>query len=278
MQAAVMAAISLALTVVLAAVATPMLSREPFLKQNYAGRKIPTSMGVLFIPVFIAAYLVSAGLYPPDGNPVPPPAFILLISGMGFLGFMDDVLGSRAQRGFRGHITALLEGKITTGLFKAAAGLLIALGVSYMIGGPLWEVVLNGFLIALCANLYNLLDIRPGRAIKCFLPVLGLVITVNWSSNHVFASYLLSTGCISIALFYGDLKEKFMLGDAGSNVLGAIIGISVAVSVPPLWRLVVLVAVLALNLLSEAVSFSSIIDSVGALKWIDRLGRKGLEL
>ncbi|MBN2167930.1 MAG: phospho-N-acetylmuramoyl-pentapeptide-transferase, partial [Actinobacteria bacterium] len=137
---------------------------------------------------------------------------------------------------------------------------------------------LNGFLIALCANLYNLLDMRPGRAIKCFLPVLGLIIAVNWGSNYMFASYLLSTGCISLALFYGDLREIFMLGDAGSNVLGAIIGLGVAVSVSPLWRLVALTAVLALNLLSEAVSFSGIIDSVGALKWIDRLGRKGLDL
>ncbi|MBN2167752.1 MAG: hypothetical protein JW738_00790, partial [Actinobacteria bacterium] len=148
MLAAVMAAVSFAATVFLIYFATPLLSREPFLRKNYAGRKIPSSMGVLFIPVFLITYLVSSGLVPPCESAVPPAAFIFLISGMGFLGFMDDVLGSRAESGFKGHLKALFKGKITTGLFKAAAGLLVALGASYLIGGPLWEVALNGFLIA----------------------------------------------------------------------------------------------------------------------------------
>lgn len=279
MLAALLFAGSLILTYVLVFPAVPLFSKLGLMKNNYAGKVIPCPMGILFVPVFIAGYVSSydlvRGAISPESQLLPL-AMIILISGMAFVGFVDDIAGSGSERGFKGHITAVFNGRITTGLFKASAGLIVAMGAAYTVGGRFWEIVVNGVLIALCANLYNLFDLRPGRAIKLFLPVLALLVIVNWGSNYVFASYLLSAGGIAAALLSGDLREKFMLGDAGSNVLGGVVGLGVAVWAPTWLKLAVLGLVLCLNLLSETVSFSRIIESVPVFKWIDGLGRKGL--
>jgi UDP-GlcNAc:undecaprenyl-phosphate/decaprenyl-phosphate GlcNAc-1-phosphate transferase len=77
------------------------------------------------------------------------------------------------------------------------------------------------------------------------------------------------------ALLWPDLRERLMLGDAGSNVLGAVAGLGVVLSTALWVRVVVLVVVLALNLASEAVSFSKVIERVPPLRYADRLGRAG---
>ena len=63
-----------------------------------------------------------------------------------------------------------------------------------------------------------------------------------------------------------------MLGDAGSNVIGAVLGVGMVLSVTETQRWILLVVVLALNLSSEVVSFTKVIDSVGVLRRLDRLG------
>ncbi|MEI2654630.1 MAG: hypothetical protein V9G12_21215 [Microthrixaceae bacterium] len=63
-----------------------------------------------------------------------------------------------------------------------------------------------------------------------------------------------------------------MLGDAGSNVIGAVLGFGAVVATTPTQRWIVLVVLLALNVSSEFVSFSRIIDAVGPLRALDRLG------
>jgi UDP-N-acetylmuramyl pentapeptide phosphotransferase/UDP-N-acetylglucosamine-1-phosphate transferase len=65
-----------------------------------------------------------------------------------------------------------------------------------------------------------------------------------------------------------------MLGDVGANVLGAVIGLGVVIATAPATRTIVLLGVLALNLASEAVSFSRVIDRVPPLRALDRAGRK----
>ena len=75
------------------------------------------------------------------------------------------------------------------------------------------------------------------------------------------------------ALLPGDLRERFMLGDTGANALGAALGTAVVIAAGPGTRTVVAIVLLALNLASEAVSFSRVIESVGPLRAFDRLGR-----
>jgi hypothetical protein len=64
-----------------------------------------------------------------------------------------------------------------------------------------------------------------------------------------------------------------MLGDAGANAAGALAGFLLAWR-SPLWLLSVLaVVLLALNVTSERVSFSKVIERVAFLRWLDGLGR-----
>lgn len=279
MLAAFLFAGSFILTLLLARLIIPIFENYGLQKINYTGRIIPCSVGVLFIPVFFVGYLASYDFIKDSLDPGSRAlllAMVILVSGMAFVGFVDDVAGNGKERGFRGHISALLKGNISTGLFKAAAGLIVSLGAAYMIGGKFWEIIINALFIALCANLFNLFDLRPGRALKLFLPILSLLVVANWGANYIFASYLLSVGGIAAALLLGDLREKFMIGDSGSNVLGAVIGLGTVVWASVWLKLVLLGLVLGLNLASEVVSFSRVIESVKILRWIDGVGRKGL--
>ena len=64
-----------------------------------------------------------------------------------------------------------------------------------------------------------------------------------------------------------------MLGDAGANPLGALCGLAALVAAPAAgarWGLVVVLV--GLNVVSEFVSFSRVIDTVAPLRWLDRLG------
>ena len=101
--------------------------------------------------------------------------------------------------------------------------------------------------------------------------VIFLALAVVARSSRLFAPAV-AVGA-GLGLLVPDLREKAMLGDAGANVMGAMCGVAVMVAFwDPGPRWAVLAIVLGLNLLSEAVSFTSVIDSVGPLRWFDRLG------
>jgi UDP-GlcNAc:undecaprenyl-phosphate GlcNAc-1-phosphate transferase len=153
--------------------------------------------------------------------------------------------------------------------------------------------------IALAANFVNLTDLRPGRAIKVY----GLLAAVGcvWAGLAMWQSYLVQTAaaqtellagvpsgvwaaawflCLAVLVFGPvlavwrfDVGESAMLGDAGANAMGALAGF-LLVWRSPLWVVAVLAVVLfALNLASERVSFSAVIERVAFLKWVDGLGR-----
>jgi len=175
-------------------------------------------------------------------------------------------------RGFRGHIGALARGRPTTGALKLLGGGLLALVVVAPTSGESpGRLVADAALVALSANLANLFDRAPGRTVKvavCAFVVLAL------AARRVSA--LSGPGVVvgaGLGIFFDDLRERLMLGDAGSNVLGAVVGLGVVVSCGPGARTVVLVAVVALNLAGELVSFSRVIDSVPPLRMLDRVGR-----
>jgi hypothetical protein len=71
-----------------------------------------------------------------------------------------------------------------------------------------------------------------------------------------------------------DLRESSpMLGDTGANVIGAALGLAVVLGTNSVVRLVIMLVLLAANVAAERISFSAVIDSVGFLRAIDRLGR-----
>ena len=198
------------------------------------------------------------------------PAIAVAGVGAAAFGGYDDLAGSGDRRGFRGHVGALLEGEVTTGAVKlggiGATGLVSALWV----GGSPVDVVVNAGLIAGGANLLNLFDLRPGRAIKVAVVSGGLLGVSSLSGAESVAP---AVGA-ALALLPDDLGERAMLGDSGANALGAMIGAAAAVSLPRSARLLALAGIAGLTAASEKVSFTKVIERTPALHWLDMLGRR----
>jgi len=194
------------------------------------------------------------------------------VVGFALLGLFDDLGAEGDDRGFGGHLRALRAGRLTTGGVKVLLGGALALLLAARVDGQhLWLIPVDGALVALAANVGNLFDRAPGRTIKvALLAGIPLLLLCAGARLHPVAMVL---GAAAGLLAF-DLREDLMLGDAGSNALGAIVGLGVVMTCPVPVRGVVLVVVLLLNLASEKVSFSKVIDGFGPLRFVDRLGRR----
>ena len=237
--------------------AAPVLQRR-----NYRDRIIPTAAGVFAV---LAVLTIEAGRATfgafgigdelGHGHHLERPLMLFACLGFGFLGFVDDTLGTEQERGFRGHLRALAQGRLTTGLLKIVGGAAIGF-VLVGVGGDLVSgkrVVADALLIALAANLGNLLDRAPGRAIK-----VGLLAWIP----------------LALVMRGDDLRERLMIGDTGANVLGAVLGLAVVLDLGRGPRNGILAGLVLLTIAAEAVSFSRVIDRVPPLRRFDLLGRR----
>jgi len=244
---------------------------------NYRGRTLITAGGLFLV---IAVLVVEAGRSglgsfdigdPPGLNPARP-LVLFAAFGFGLLGFMDDVLGGE-DRGFKGHLRALSHGRLTSGMLKliggAAIAMVLASAPGFITGNRL---VADALLIALAANLGNLLDRAPGRTIKCSL-VAYIPIAIVAGTGPVGIALAPLIGA-TVGLLPDDLHERLMLGDTGANVLGGVLGFAVVLECSRTTRNIVLIVLIALNLASEVVSFSRVIERVPPLRWLDQLGRR----
>lgn len=219
-------------------------------RTNHRGRPLSLLSG----PALVAALAASADL--------PRAAAVVAAIGAGAVGGYDDATGSRSSqaKGFRGHAAALRAGRLTGGAVKVAgigaAGLLATRLLGY--GRPA-DLLLGGAVVAGSANLVNLLDLRPGRALKAG----GLAALLLGQPGPAAAAG---------ALLTDDLHERAMLGDAGANALGAVLGLAL-LERQPQRRQAALAVLVGLTAASEVVSFSRVIDAVAPLRWIDRVGR-----
>lgn len=194
------------------------------------------------------------------------------------LGGYDDLAGNGGSKGFRGHLGALRKGQLTTGAVKivgiGATGFAAAIvaGASGTQRDSGWvDRVINAGLIAGSANVINLFDLRPGRAIKVAVGASGLLALSPAGAGAAAAAAPLSAAA---ALLPEDLAEECMLGDAGANALGAMLGVAAATTLSRRTRLAALAAIVGLTASSEVVSFSRVIDRTGPLRWLDMLGRR----
>lgn len=273
----VLAAVAGALTAtVLLRGAAEVLAHEVLQRENYRGHRLPTAVGFVLVAavVLVDGGRTLAGVAGLADAATAPERLLVLSSVVifGFLGVIDDVLGDGRDRGLKGHIKAAVHGRITTGFVKLGAGAAAALVLAGAADGDRpARVLIDGALIALAANLANLLDRAPGRTTKWAL-VAYVPVAVVAGTAAVGVALAAVVGAAA-ALLPGDLKERFMLGDAGANALGAALGMGVVLSAGPGARTIVAVAVLALTLLSEVVSFSRIIAAAPPLRHFDRLGR-----
>jgi hypothetical protein len=267
------------------------------LAENYRGRSVVVGLGLVWIIWTLSLMTVSfidsvyASLISAEGVPIFSEFAIdglpfLLVLGALVLGMADDAFGSSDDKGFRGHLSALFHGRLTTGALKLfGIGLLAAFSLAPDFGSvdtPIWLVVgewaLQVLAIALTANLLNLTDLRPGRALKLYslLATIGCILiglTSGWSIVPLLV--LVSFGPV-LAVWGFDVGERGMLGDAGANAAGVMVGWILANALVAWWWALAayVLVVLALNLVSEKVSFSEVIDKTPFLRWIDGLGRR----
>jgi len=241
-----------------------------WMRTNFAGNAVTLAEGPIAVVAVLAGAAVDA-LLDPSGRRGLPVAVVSL--GSGLVGAYDDLYGSNQARGFRGHFRALRSGQLTSGMIKVLGVGVSALAAAALVqrarpGCPkpvCW--VLTGFLdtalIAATANLTNLLDLRPGRAAKVII-LLGSGLTGSGAAPAVGAA---------VGSLPTDLSGQSMLGDCGANALGAAVGTAAARALPWQLRLLTLGAVVALNLASERVSFTAVIERTPLLRRFDQLGR-----
>lgn len=256
----------------------PILAAPSLQRSNYRGATLPTAGGLVIVLAAVAAQgvviLADAGGWSFEPRTAATRQMVLVaVLGLGFLGLLDDLAGEGQSGGFRGHLTALVHGRLTTGSLKLFGG--AAVGVLAVAGprsGSIGRILLDAALVAMAANLGNLLDRAPGRTLK--VGVVGfLVLAVATGAPPGLGGVALVIGAAS-ALLVPDLREDLMLGDVGANVVGGVLGLGLVLATAPEVRTVALVAVAALNLASEAVSFTSVIDRTPPLRTVDRLGRR----
>ncbi|MEX2588509.1 MAG: hypothetical protein WD602_11050 [Actinomycetota bacterium] len=255
--------------------ASAVLFHPVLRRSNYRGAQLPTAAGLVVVAAALAveggrALLGMFGV----GDPAAPARVTMLaaVTAFGFLGMMDDLLGDADDRGLRGHIGAALRGRVTTGFVKLGGGAAAALVLSGFINGNRpGRVLVDAAVIALAANLGNLLDRAPGRTLKwAVLAYIPLGAAGGSSEASTALAVVIGAG---LALAAGDVRERFMLGDTGANALGAALGVTAVLVTAPQVRTVVAVALVLLTLLSEVVSLSRIIEAVPPLRGLDRLGR-----
>jgi UDP-GlcNAc:undecaprenyl-phosphate/decaprenyl-phosphate GlcNAc-1-phosphate transferase len=198
----------------------------------------------------------------------------LAIAGLGgaAFGVLDDLRGSAKRRGLRGHLGALRHGEVTTGTIKLAGLAVTGLGAALLEGGDPADIAINAGLIAGGANLLNLFDLRPGRAIK--VATLTAALIAVGDARAAGPQAVAAPVGAALALLPEDLGERAMLGDAGANALGAMLGAAAARTLPRTARACLLAGIVALTVASEKVSFTKVIAATPPLNWLDMLGRR----
>ncbi len=272
-----MQALPFVFSLLVAGALTPLLlkrlSEASATRENYRGRRLPIPIGLVIvpaalialIPVTLLARLTDLDIYPDNLG-----FAIVFVPGIALLGLIDDVLSGEG-RGWRGHGKDVLSGSLSTGLLKAGGTLGLALLVASGLPGSGADFLLATAVLVLATNAFNLLDLRPGRSVKAYV-LLGIGLTVATQNTAALAGLGIFTGPVLIAGWL-DLREKAMLGDTGSNAIGALAGLWIVLTLDADGQVIALLILLAVNLFGEFRSISKLIEKVPGLRHLDSLGR-----
>lgn len=261
---------------ILIPVISTMLLNAGFVRPNYRGEQIPLGVGL----VFGLSFLVTGSLWLLLQPAYSATTLLCMFAAfsMMLLGLIDDVFGSRDATGLKGHFKKLLfEKELTTGALKALAGGMVAMAVSIYLFRvdsvmDILFLFLNALIIAFSTNAVNLLDLRPGRAIKGYLFVSLVLIFIGFRNVEIWLLAFL-TGAVLAYLPY-DLKALSMMGDTGSNVLGVFLGIIAVLVLPLIPKLIFFALLILFHLYTEKVSLTQTIENNRVLKYIDMIGRE----
>jgi UDP-GlcNAc:undecaprenyl-phosphate GlcNAc-1-phosphate transferase len=270
---------------------------------NYRERPLPFPFGVLIvaaalialIPLVLLARLAGSEVFHPELLPI-----ALYALGVAVLGLIDDTLGEAsagssvisgaieqparygvdpldrpaarpAPRGWRGHARAALRGELSTGTLKATGSLGLALFAMSFEGlsKPRWLLAVG--VLVLATNAFNLLDLRPGRAIKAFV-LLGAGLTLgSLDARPLFSLGLFAAPALVAGLY--DLRERAMLGDTGANLLGALAGLWLVLTLSGTGQLIALALLAGVTVYGELRSISGFIERAPGLRTLDSWGR-----
>ena len=260
------------LTALLLASLPARLGSAGLMRTNYAGHQVVTACGVVLVLGAIPGLALLMVFLP--SQRVQAAVLLTVLVGFGVLGFADDRWGSPAAKGLRGHLRKLFhERVITSGLVKAVGGVIVALtaaGLTGLNAGLSW--IVPAAIVALSANACNLLDLRPGRASACALLVFALCMAALWWRG--LTGELACVACIVLPaaiLYLPDARARIMLGDAGSNPLGACVGAALVFALPQGWAWYApLGALIAVHIAAERWSLSAVIEATPVLRRMDR--------
>ncbi len=243
-------------------------------RTNHRGEPVTLLEGPAWTVGALTGLALATGLVPKQRL-----AVLVAVAGSAVFGAVDDLNESGSSKGLRGHLGALARGQVTTGALK-----IVGIGASGLVAAALLvpnrrgavrlaDLAISGGLIAGAANLANLLDLRPGRLLKVVL-----LATPAVASGPAGLCQAAGTGA-ALALLPADLAEQAMLGDCGANAAGALLGSAVVLATLPsasgtAWRSGVFATIVGLTLISERVSFTTVIESTPVLREIDGWGRR----
>ncbi len=281
----------------------PSLESSPAIALNYRGREVHKGLGIVWLfwvggillllvgtDTKVSVGRLTIGLSTLEGDVYFVWKTLVLAGVMAMMtfafGMIDDFFGDDSIKGFRGHLRELWRGRLSTGGLKligiGLTSLLVGVIISVEVSCGVARTLLATLAIAMSANFVNLMDLRPGRALKAYIAMLFVAcgsIPFVWeppaSPDAIGGTLMLLIAFIGpvLAVWHYDLNEQGMLGDAGANPAGAVIGVLCAIWWP-LWALAIYVLLIAsLNFSSERISFSSVIERSTFLSWLDGLGR-----
>ncbi|MBX5476047.1 MAG: hypothetical protein IRZ18_02865 [Clostridia bacterium] len=242
--------------------------RRGWVARNYRGQAIPLGAGWAFVAAgMLGGWLVGAWRTTPSWTWWAGPLVLAV------LGWLDDRWGSASEKGLRGHLRALLRGRVTTGVWKLAGGGAFALVAAAAVHPPhgaggtaAW--LADALLVALSINGLNAFDLRPGRAVKAWLVLVGAAWLLGTRSAWL-PPYLAAV----LGFAAWDLRARAMMGDTGSNALGVLAGLSWLGVPDRAARLTMLVLLALFHVWIERRSLTAWIESHPWIRWLDRLGR-----
>jgi UDP-GlcNAc:undecaprenyl-phosphate GlcNAc-1-phosphate transferase len=261
-----------------------MLAEGGHTKANFRARELPFPFGVLalaaallaLVPLLLLQELASAEVFHPEIVPIAVYALGVLA-----LGLLDDTLGERpagggaerraVPRGWRGHGAALLRGELSTGVLKAAGSLGLALLAMSWLSLSNGRWLLAAAVLVLATNAFNLLDLRPGRSTKAFV-LLGLGLALGSGEVRPLWGLGLFAAPALVAGFY-DLRERAMLGDTGANLLGALAGLWLVLTLSGTGQIVALALLALFTVYGELRSVSTLVERTPVLRELDSWGR-----
>jgi hypothetical protein len=235
---------------------------------NYRGVRVPRTLGIGLAGAAVAATAFVGAVEEVGSAGLGALVGCLLVFAAGLV---DDLVPD-GPRGVRNHLRSLAAGRMTTGILK----LVIAVGAAVVVvalqpARPGYVRLFGVVLLAAGANVWNGLDVRPGRALKAFVAP-GAAFLAWGTLVHAPAIAGLLVG--SLIALPVDLRERAMLGDGGANLLGFAAGLALFDVLSDAWVPVASAIGVALNVVADTVSFSRVIEAAPPLRYLDGLGRR----